>query len=213
VFIVCVYRKVPEPQYVLALLPWVVMGAAFGLDYLFGKWRGGVLWRIAIGAAVVLHVLIAAAFTIDLKASRVPDYADIERAAQLLPTDARVIVVYRYYGASPAVWLNRNVVPMSQMDSLQGFGRLRREGFDYVLLLDIESWHDARGDNGLHALVSRILNAIRKAPVTNAADLPRYAGPTSSFRQYCDQRLSPLFVSPHVVLYSIPDTLASSGKP
>ena len=111
-----------------------------------------------------------------------------------------------------AVWLNRNVVPMSQMQSLKGFGKLHREGFDYVLLLDIESWHDARGDNGLQALVSRISNAIRKAPVTNAADLPSYAGPTSPFRQYCDQRLSTLFISPHVVLYSIPDALASNGK-
>ena len=39
VFFLCVYRKVPEPQYVLASLPWVMLGAAFGLDYLLGKWR------------------------------------------------------------------------------------------------------------------------------------------------------------------------------
>ena len=123
VFFVCVIRKVAEPQYLLPVLPWAAVATSFGLNYLIGKLRAGMGWRIALGAALILHLLVAVAFTVDLKASRVPSFADIEHAAQLLPPDARVIILYRYYGASPAVWLDRNVLAIGNMQSLEACAR------------------------------------------------------------------------------------------
>ncbi len=216
VFFLCVIRKMREPQYMLTVLPWAVIAATFGFNYLIGQPRAGRVWRIALGAVLILHLLVTVAFTVDLKASRVPSFADIERAAQLLPTDARVIILYRFYGASPAVWLDRNVLAIGVMQSLESCAHLRQAGFAHLLVLDIDTWHNAKSADGPLALATRMFQALRKAPPTNTANLGNYTNPAGPFRQYCDQHFSPLFVSPHVVLYSIPaapeNGTPSSGK-
>jgi hypothetical protein len=186
-YLAAVVRKVPEPQYLLPMLAWCVIPASFGFNLLMDKLRAGAAWRIALGTVLILHVLMALAFTIDLKASRVPNFPDIERAAQLLPPDARVVVVSRFYGCSAAVWLNRNVVGIWQPTGMaERFTTARRRGFTHVLILDIESRH------GLN--------------------LPDYADPASPFRRYCDQNFSPLFVAPHVVLYSMTPPPAANQR-
>ena len=203
VFLGYVFREIPEPQYILPVLVWFAIGAAFGFTYLGGKLRAGLAWRTALGATALLHVLGALACTVDLKSSRIPDIADIESAAKLLPPDARVITLYRYYGAGPAVWLDRNVVAIGTMPGLEGCSRLRSAGFEYLIILDIEAWHDRKSDDGPLAWISRVFQAVRKKPPTNSANLASYSNPEGPYRQYCDRHFTPLFTAPHVVLYSL----------
>ena len=203
-FLVCMVRKVSEPQYMLPILAWCVVPASFGFNLLMDKLRAGAAWRIALGTALIMHVLVALALTIDLKASRVPNFPDIERAAQLLPPDARVVVVYRFFGLSLAVWLDRNVVSLNEPTGMAGrFTALRRFGFTHVLILDVESWHDKKSAVEPLAWGGRLYQVLRKTPPVIGADLPGYADPANPFRRYCDQNFSPLFVAPHVVLYSM----------
>jgi hypothetical protein len=204
-YLILVVRKVAEPQYLLPMLAWCVVPASFGFNLLMDKLRTSAAWRIALGAALVMHVLMTLAFTIDLKASRVPDYPDIERAAQLLPPDARVVVVYRFpCGCSPVVWLNRNIVSLWDPTGMADrFTALRRFGFTHVLIMDIESWHNDKSADGPLALAGRVFQALRKTPSVTGANPPGYADPASPFRQYCDQNFTSLFVAPHVVLYSM----------
>lgn len=209
IFLGYIFRKVPEPQYIVPVLPWFAIAAAFGFAFLLGKLRAKLIWRVAAGALVLLHVSVAVAFTVDLKSSRVPDYDDVERAARLLPPDARVITLYRYYGASPAVWLDRNVLALGTAESLENCPRLRREGFEYLMILDIEAWHDQKSNDSPLAWVARLFQAIRKTPPTNAANLASYANPAGPYRQYCDSRFKMMFESPHVVLYSIPSEVGN----
>ena len=205
-YLVVVVRKVPEPQYLLPVLAWCVVPASFGFNLLMDKLRAGAAWRIALGAALIMQVLMTLAFTIDLKASRIPNFPDIERAAQLLPPDARVVVVSRYAGWSAVVWLNRNVVgvwqPMGTAEMAGRFTALRRFGFTHAVILDIESWHGDKSSNPL-ALAGRVFQALRKTPPATGATLTGYADPANPFRRYCDQHFSPLFVAPHVILYSM----------
>ncbi|MGP8200405.1 MAG: hypothetical protein ACLQU4_12990 [Limisphaerales bacterium] len=205
-YVILVVRKIAEPQYMLPMLAWGAVPAAFGFNWLMDKLRASAAWRVALGAALILHVLVAAAFTIDLKTSRVPDYPDIERAAQLLPPEARVVVVYRYpCGCSPVVWLNRNILALwNQPKDMAGrFTELRKIGFTHVLILDIESWHNEKSLGGPLALAGRLFQALRKTPPAIGADLPGFTEPDSPFRRYCDQNFSALFVTPHVILYSM----------
>src|SRR5262249_2762767 len=150
-FVVFVLRVVPELQYVVPMLAWAVIPAAFGFEFLFEKWRGGGAWRMALGTGLVLHWLVAAVFPICLESSRVPNYTDIEKAAKLLPPDARVLVLYRFYGASPAVWLDRNTIASVVEDTRllpETCDRARKAGFTHVLILDIESWHNEKTKGG-----------------------------------------------------------------
>jgi len=203
-YLVAVVRKVPEPQYLLPMLAWCVIPASFGFNRLMDKLRAGAAWRTALGTVLTMHVLMALALTIDLKASRVPNFPDIERAAQLLPPEARVVVASRSFGCSPAVWLNRNVVGvMGSTGMAERFTALRGFGFTHVLLLDIDSWHDPRSAEGPLALAGRLFRALRQTPPASGANLAGYAGPASPFRRYCDQNFSLLFVAPHVVLYAM----------
>ncbi len=205
-FFLFVIRKVPEPQYLLPTLAWCVMAAGFGFSYLIETAWSNRKWRMALGAGLVLHLAVAALLTIDLKASRVPNFADIQHVAKLLPADARVLVLYRYYGASPAVWLDRNVlaVGVSVPSMFPGACEVaRRAGFTHLLILDIESWHDDASKDGPLALAMRLFDAVRKKPPVTGANLPSFASLSSPFRQYCDQAFSPLYVAPHVVLYAM----------
>jgi hypothetical protein len=204
-YLILVVRKVPESQYMLPMLAWCVVPASFGFNLLMDKLRAGAAWRIALGTALIMHVLMTVAFTIDLKTSRVPNFPDIERAARLLPPDARVVVVYRFpCGCSPVVWLNRNILALWEPTGMAGrFTALRRFGFTHVLILDIENRHNPKSADGPLALAGRLYQALRKTPPATEASLPGYADPASPFRRYCDQHFSSLFVAPHVVLYSM----------
>jgi hypothetical protein len=204
IFLAFVIRKVAEPQYVLQMLPWFVIGASFGLDYFLKKLCAGIGWRIGFGMVLILHILVALFFTMDLKTSRVHNLPDIERAGELLPPDARVVVIYRFYGAGPAVWLDRNVVPMGVPDRLEeSFTRLQAEGFSHVLILDIESLHNRRSAKDPQALLARIIGAVGRAPSVENANMPAFTDPAGPFRQFCDRNFSQMFAAPHVVLYSI----------
>jgi hypothetical protein len=204
-YLVSVLVKIAEPQYMLPVLAWGAVAASFGFNLLLDKLRSSAAWRIGFGALLAMHVLVAVAFTIDLKASRVPEYPDIERAARLLPPEARVVVVYRYLaGCSPVVWLNRNTITVWEAAGMaKRFSELRRFGFTHVLIMDVESWHNDQSAEGPLALARRLLKVLRGAPPETGANLPGYANPSSPFRVYCDQHFWPLFVAPHVVLYSM----------
>ncbi|MGD0815881.1 MAG: hypothetical protein ABSA83_19990 [Verrucomicrobiota bacterium] len=205
-YLIMVLRKVSEPQYMLPMLAWCAVPAAFGFNWLMAKLRAGAASRVAFGAALALHVLVATAFTLDLKASRVPDYPDIQRAARLLPPEARVVVVYRFpCGCSPVVWLNRNILAIWEQpkDMAGRFTGLRQIGFTHVLILDIESWHNEKSSIGPLAWAGRLFQVLRKTPPATGANLPGFTEPDSPFRRYCDQHFSPLFVTPHVILYSM----------
>jgi len=220
-YLILIVRKVHEPQYMLPMLAWCVVPASFGFNLLMDKLRAGTAWRIALGVALMMHVLAALAFTVDLKTSRVPNFPDIERAARLLPPDARVVVVYRFFGPSAAVWLNRNVVSFNQAARMEGhFPELRRIGFTHVLLLDIESWHESDIEgrheegsaHGPLALAEKLLQRLRPTPSVTGASAPGFADPANPFRQYCDRHFSPLFVAPHVVLYAMTSPPASNSR-
>ncbi len=146
----------------------------------------------------------------ELKASRVPSYPDIMRAGDLLPPEARVVVLYRYYGASPAVWLNRNVLPLGGQvpsDFPGACDLAYRSGFRYLLVLDIESWHHNKPGGGPLAMVGRVIKSLRKTPPaasTGSDDsLTGFTSPTSPFRQYCDLVFTPMLVAPRTMLYSM----------
>jgi hypothetical protein len=204
-YLILVVRKVTEPQYMLPMLAWCAVPAAFGFNLLMDKLTRAA-WRAALAAALALHVLVATALTLDLKASRVPAYPDIESAARLLPPEARVVVVYRFpCGCSPVVWLNRNILAIWELPkSMAGrFTELHKIGFTHVLILDIESWHNENSSGGPLALAGKLFQALRKTPSATRADLPGFTEPDSPFRRYCDQNFSPMLVTPHVILYSM----------
>jgi hypothetical protein len=207
-FFLFVVRKVPEPQYMLLMLVWGAMGAAFGFEFLLVKWRTSGWWRMGLGAVALVHLLVAIFFTMDLKESRVPSYPEIEQAAKLLPPGARVMVLYRFYGASPAIWLDRNVIPIgSKMPSLfpstceMGY----RAGFTHLLILDIESLHDNKTGGGPLAIVKRVLNPGQNAATAtaNGSSATGFTSATSPYREYCDLVMTKMFDEPRVLLYSM----------
>jgi len=205
-YLLFVIRKVTEPQYILPPLAWCVMASAFGFNFLMDQLRVSALWRAALGLALLLHVIVALLFTVDLKTCRVPSYPDIERAAKLLPADARVLVLYLHYGASPAVWLDRNVLAVS--DELpSGFpskcAQAYRAGFTHFLILDIESWHAPRGNDGVFAMWTRLTQALLRKPPEAGQNNSGNASPGSPFHRYSDLVFSRVYDSPHVVLYSM----------
>ncbi len=194
VYFVFVIRKILEPQYFLPLVFWLAVAASLGLARLLERRRSSLVWRTAFGAAICAHVLVVWMFASDLKAARVSNFAGIESAAHLIPSGARVVMVYRYYGAAAAVWLNHNVVcpwdglDLGELTSLFGDTKnmdhelrtLRSENFTYFMILDVESRH------GLHAWA-----------------MTHFADPSSPVRQFCDRNLQRLFESQNVVLYSL----------
>lgn len=202
-FIVLVVRKVAEVQYTLIILIWLIMAASFGFEFLLAKWCESRLWRTGLAAAMIVHVLMAIFFTVDLKGSRAPNYPDIVRAGSILPPDARVIVLYRYYGASPAIWLNRNVVAVGGYSPsfFPSFcEKAFAAGFTHVMILDMESWHDPHSHDSPLAMIKRVLNVGHP---NQDASVTGLTSPSSLFRQYCDLVFEPIFSGSRVVLYSM----------
>ncbi len=204
-YLLVVVIKIPEPQYILPILAWLVLLMAFGLNY-FLTGRPGVLRRVAITAAVGLHVLIALVFTADLKASRIPDFHDVETVAKLIPPDSRVITAYPFYGASPAVWLGHNVYTVHYTNELGAdLPQFQKEGFDYILIMDVKS-HSVAMDHPNRAKLTKAVAGLLhlSAETTDpTAGLTDFAAPDSPFRVYCDGRFKQLFSTRYVVLYSL----------
>ena len=200
-YLIFVLRIIYEPQYFLPVLAWLLIAAYGGLEYVIEKLASPV-WRTSLAVAVGLHLLVALACAYDLKASRVPDFAAIQRAAQLLPQNARVVVVYRSYGASPAVWLDRNVIAIHDLATLTGrLPELKELGFTHLCIIDVESRH-----NQTLTPLASVTNEFRRLlgrPAVHPDQQANYASPTSSIRQYCDRKFAVLLDSPHTLLYRI----------
>jgi hypothetical protein len=211
-YLILVLRKISEPQYFLPPLAWLVIAAAPGLGHLAGKLRSGMIWRYVLPAIVGMHIVLAIVLARDLRSSRVPDFPSIESAARLLPPEARVVVAYPFYGASAAVWLNRNVYAVHDIGTLtMELPRLREAGFTHLCLLDIESRHNLSAERPMTLTtrqLQKLLGRSRISPIEDAA----YASAGSSIRQYCDQRFPLLFASPHALLYSIPSSRLSQDS-
>jgi len=208
-YLFCVVRKVAEPQYYLPLLACAVVAASFGLVPMVAWFRRWVSWRPILGLVVGIHLIVAFVLTWDLKQSRVPDFAEIQKTAALIPAGARVVVVYRFYGASAGVWLHHNVLAVSDAPELEAALAKKPSlvdlGFTRLVILDLASHHGAflKLD-----LATYFANAVRWAagkPTsgTQALSLSNEALPTSPTRQYCDPRFPRLFEGAHVVLYQL----------
>jgi hypothetical protein len=194
IYFVFVIRKILEPQYFLPLLFWLTVAASLGLARLIERRRSSLVWRTAFAVAICAHVLLVWMFASDLKAGRVSNFAGIESAGHLIPSRARVVVVYLYYGAAAAVWLNHNVIcpwngqDLGELTSLfadtknmdHELRTLRSENFTYFMILDVEHRHGVR-----------------------AWAMTHFADPSSPVRQFCDRNLQRLFESQNVVLYSL----------
>jgi hypothetical protein len=202
---VFIVRKILEPQYFLPLLFWLVISTSFGFSAMRQKLRSGRLWSAALGVAMLAHCVVAWCFASDLKVSRVPDYPAIERAAQLLPPGARVGVVGKTYGASPAVWLNRNVEAISEIpaDLDKNLSYLESIGFRYLIILDLESRH-SRKSQRLVSLPSSVftLNLLFTGTNSHGA-LTHFCDRASPTRLYCDAHFQRIFESPYTVLYAL----------
>jgi hypothetical protein len=214
IYFVSVIRTVSELQYFLPMLAWCVVAAGFGFNLLLNEMRESAVWRAALGVILIIHILIALAFTIDLKTSRVPNFSAVERAAELLPPEARVAVQYRYYGASPTVWLNRNTLVVGEPTDVAGrFAALRKFGFTHVLILDIASLHDGQGAQGPLAWVGGFFHALRKTPPLTGPNFSGYTGLANPVRQYCDTNFTSLLDAPNLRLYSMTSPPATQPKP
>ncbi len=200
-YLILIIAKIPEPQYMLPPLAWLVLMAAFGLKRLgeapLPAWRHYGLLLLA-----GLQTITSLVFTLDLKASHVPNFEDIEAAAHFIPASSRVIVAYPFYGASPAIWLNHNVLAARFAATVTNdLPELQKDGFDYLLLLDVTShtenfWSGSLSKTGMH-----MFHPI--GTQSNAANVIGFANSASPVREYCDRRFTRLYTSPHVVLYSV----------
>ena len=203
-YLVFVLTRIWEPQYMLPLLAWLVVAASFGLNRIWGRISHHTYWHFVCVSLVVLHVLTSLIFTRDLKISRVPDFGKIESAARLIPPNSRVIVVYPYYGASPAVWLNQNVFAIDNEPALEAdLPRLQEVGFTYILIMDERSRERSFWKSGMATIATDLLHVNSHASTEIDAGLTDFANPDSPFCRYCDQRFSRIFSSEHVVLYSL----------
>ncbi len=203
-----VARKILEPQYFLPLLFLLVVGASFGFGGIIDKIRSGGLWRAFVLSAVTMHVLAAYVFTSDLKTSRVPDYRAIERAARIIPPAARVAVIGKTYGASPAVWLNRNVEAISEApgDLETDLPYLESMNFRYLIILDLESRHSRPSARvmSLSVILASVKRMLMGGQGPDGDMLTHFSDPASPTRQYCDAHFARLFESRFAVLYRLP---------
>ena len=193
-YLIFVVAKIPEPQYLLPLLAWLVVLAAFGLDTLRP-------WPRLLPLLLGLQLATSLICTLDLKSSHVPDFDQILRAGQLLPPPARVIAAYPFYGASPAVWLQRNVIGLREVSTLaKQLPDLQKIGFDYVLVLEVKSHTEIFWQNGLGKTIAELFHPSGKPAPANVTTL---IAPNSAadFRQFCDARFTKIFSSPAVALY------------
>jgi len=200
IYLIFIFGKIPEPQYAVPLLAWAVILAAFGLGWLVDESRRNNRWRLVLAAMIGLQVLTVAVFAADLKSNHVADFEGVEKAAGLIPPKSRVLVVYPFYGASPAVWLNQNDYAINRISDLQTkLTTLEKDGFDYLLIMDMKSWLFVK-NGGMAAIVARLPHpaSLISAKTTDFAD------PASPFRHFCDSRFTPVYSSPYVVLYRLP---------
>jgi hypothetical protein len=206
-YVIIVFVRIPEPQYLLPSLAWLIMAAVFGINHLAGKTNHGIRWRAGVVSLICLQALSAFIFTSDLKASRVPDFQSIEKAAASIPPGARVIVAYPFYGAAPAVWLKHNVLAVDNFDTLKmELPRLQKIGFSYLVLLDVETrTKNASKDNALKMLAS-ICHLNRQNTAGRDPWLSDYTLRTSPFCQYCDPQFARIFSGDFVIVYALPSS-------
>jgi hypothetical protein len=150
---------------------------------------------VVLLSAFAAHIVVAYVFAADLIASRVPDYPSIERVAHLLPAGARVALIYLHYGASPAVWLDRNVEKLKDLD--EDLRYLQSMNFHYLLILDVKSrYSSATARTPLSKMTANLTPQIAPS---------QFADPSSAERRYCDSHFRRLFDSRYAVLYSMGD--------
>jgi hypothetical protein len=127
-----------EPQYSLPVLAGLCLVAGMGTTPGQAWVRRSVPRRLAGGVALVLQLVTSTILVVDLKASRVPNFEDFAIAARILPPRARVLLVSPSYGASPAAWLGRNVLPMPPSDDPPEarLARLAGLGFSHLLFFE-----------------------------------------------------------------------------
>ena len=204
VYILFVVRKIPEPQYLLPPLAWAIMVASFGWPVLFGWWRSSSIWRASICGVLILHALVVIGGTINLKSSRVPNFSDVEGAAQVLPPGARVIAVYRSYGASPAVWLDRNVHSLDRLSELEArLPKLRPMGYTHVVIIDLVSHTDRFRAMNASAFLSYAMGAVSGRAETAGVPLSDSRNAFHPVWEYCEQRFGKLYERPQVAVYSL----------
>ena len=208
-YVLVVIRRIPEPQYILPPLAWLVILATFGWNSLSGSpFNYG--RRVAVTLLAGLHILVAIIFTMDLKTSHVPSINDIENAGRLIPANSRVIVAYPFYGASPAIWLKQNTMAQHSVGELESnLPQLQKDGFDYILIMDVKS-HSTGAHMSLSQLAKTASSLFHTGAGTDgqpAADLIDYTATNAPFRQFCDGRFKQLYATRYVVLYSLGPTL------
>jgi hypothetical protein len=207
-YVLAVVKKIPEPQYILPLLAWLAILAIFGWNSLSGS-HFNYGRRVAVTLLAGLHILVAVFFTMDLKASHVPNINDIENAGRLIPANSRVIVAYPFYGASPAIWLKQNTVAEHSVGELESnLPQLQKDGFDYILIMDVKSHsgstHMSFGQ--LAKMASSLFHTGAGTDGQQAANLLDYTATNAPFRQFCDGRFKQLYATRYVVLYSLGTT-------
>jgi Dolichyl-phosphate-mannose-protein mannosyltransferase len=204
-YLVLVFSKVTEPQYLLPIVAWASLGAAFGLSHLASIARRHVIGRIALAALVCLQVLTTIVFACDLKASRLTDFGIVQEAAERLPSGSRVILFYPFYGGSPAVWLNKNVMATVDLDWVKvHLTHLQQEGFSHIVLMDLKRLHEGSLKQNLKKMLASFSPGGRSTAGGRDPLLTDYAVPSSPYFQYCDSRFTRLFSNDWLVVYALP---------
>ncbi len=199
-----VVGKIMEPQYLLPSLAWLTVAAAFGINQLAQKTNPGLRWRAGVVALVGLQAVTALIFTRDLKASRIPDFQSIQKAAAAIPPGARVIVVYPFYGAAPAVWLRHNVLAMDDVATLRAnLPRLEKIGFSHLVLLDVKTRTKSASKESVLKMLASVCRWNRQPDTGRDPWLSGYTLPTSSFCQFCDPRFTRIFSGDFIIVYAL----------
>jgi len=205
IYFVLVPAKIPEPQYLLPSLAWAVIGAALGFNYLAARLPTHAQWRWTVIVLAGVQLLTATWFTSHLEAPRVPGYPQFPQVAALLPPGARVILGFEHYGASPALWLDRNVLALHTVSALDAeWPQLQKAGFTHVLLMDVVTTYGSFPKYNLRQWFASFARFQSVASSGSNVSLTDYTGPSSPFRQYCDARFTPVFSGDHLVLYQLP---------
>jgi hypothetical protein len=134
----------------------------------------------------------------------VPDFAAVEQAAKVIPADARVVVVYPFYGASPAVWLHRNVLALNNLQTLQTqLPHLEKMCFSYLVLLDLKTRTKSSTTGNLAQILAALPNSSYTSKTRRDSSISNYAAPGSPWRLLCDAEFNSKFASEFVVVYSL----------
>jgi hypothetical protein len=204
-YIVLVFSKISEPQYLLPTLAWASLAAAFGLGHLLSIAGRHVIARVGLAALAGLQVLTTFVFACDLKASRLIDIGVVQQAAKLIPDGSRVILFYPFYGASPAVWLDKNVMAVPELDWVKAhLAELQQEGFSHIVLMDVKRLHAGSLKENLKRMLASFSSGKRDAVAGRDPLLTEYAVPSSPYFQYCEPRFTRLFSNDWLVVYALP---------